>query len=244
MAKKYQLVEADGLFGLVTDDEPSIPDGSNLNIYMALLNEQTGRLCALRRDWSIGYGDSFVTKSKVSMGIEDGYHFSGVTHYLGKRLSLNQFEAMSQEELDKSFEKFKARHPDMGSNFEHTWRGRFMNLIRGAIKGYENMNKLSDAVDNLQLNMTEAQFPGSKMATEHIARKTMLAVEQLEEKIEKKIEEREHKAMPAQATRKPSLDSIIAASSVKAAELRQQRAGSTPAFEHAPSTPFDERSLF
>lgn len=120
MAKRYQLVEADGLFGLVTDDEPSIPDGSNLNIYMALLNEETGQLCALRKDWSIGYGDSFVTKSKVSMGTEDGYHFSGVTHYIGKRLSLDQFLAMSQDELDKTFVTFKEKHPDMGSNFEHT----------------------------------------------------------------------------------------------------------------------------
>ena len=119
MAKRYQLVEADGLFGLVTDDEPSIPDGSNLNIYMALLNEENGRLCALRRDWSIGYGDSFVTKGKVP-GFEDGYTFSGTTHYLGKRLSLEQFEAMSQEDLNKTFEKFKEKHPDLGSNFEHT----------------------------------------------------------------------------------------------------------------------------
>ena len=154
MAKKYQLVEADGLFGLVTDDEPSISDGSNLNIYMALLNEENGRLCALRRDWSIGYGDSFVTKGKVP-GFEDGYTFSGTTHYLGKRLSLGQFEAMSQEDLNKTFEIFKERHPDMGSNYEHTWRGRFMKLLHGAVKGYENMNKRSHAVDNLQLNMAE-----------------------------------------------------------------------------------------
>ena len=119
-----------------------------------------------------------------------------------------------------------------------------MKLVHGIAKGYENANKLSDAVDNLQLNMTEAMIPGSKMATEHIARKTMLAVEQLEEKITKKIEDRENKSMPAQTARKPSLDSIIASSSAKAADLRQQRTGSAPAFEHTPNTPFDERSLF
>lgn len=242
MAKKYQLVEADSLFGLVADDKPTIPDGSNLNIYMALLNEGTGRLCSLRKEGSLGYGDSFVTKSKISMG--DGYHFSGVTHYLGKRLSLDQFEAMSQEDLHKIFEKFKDKHPDMGSNYEHTWCGRFMKLLHGAVKGYESMNKLSHAIDNLQFNMAEAQMPGTKMVTEHIALKTMVAVEQLEEKIEKKIEERENKTMPVQTSRKPSLDSIITSSSAKAAELRQQRAGTAPAFEHMSSTPFDERSLF
>ena len=82
------------------------------------------------------------------------------------------------------------------------------------------------------------------MATEHIALKTMVAVEQLEEKIAKKIEERENKTMPVQTSRKPSLDSIITSSSAKAAELRQQRTGTAPAFEHTSSTPFDERSLF
>ena len=244
MAKKYQLVEADGLFGLVTDNELSIPDGSNLNIYMALLNEQTGRLYSLRKKWSLGYGDSFVTKSRLSMGDEGWYNFSGVTHYLGKRLSPDQFESMSQEDLDKIFEKFKEKHPDMDSNYEHTWRGQFMKLVHGIAKGYENVNKLSDAVDNLQLNMIEAMIPVSKMATEHIARKTMIALDQLEEKIEKKLQEREDKAMHTQAARKPSLDSIIASSSAKAAELRQQRTGSAPAFEHTPNTPFDERSLF
>ena len=230
------------MYGLFTGAEVEIPEQFALNVYCVSPNDRTGAIGHIRGDWTIGYSDSFITKNNIPLLSDGAYDVAGTTHYLDRRLSLKQFNDMSEEDLDAIFSKFQEKHPETDTNFERTWRGLLAKLTQGFERGYKKANQVSDSLEAFQLDLLDAQLPGSKLAVEHITNKSLLGVLKMEEALDKKLEKIGDTLDAKAPMRKPSLDNVISKAALTAAERNMQDAARVT--DRAPVTPFDERSLF
>lgn len=205
MAKKYELVELDGRFGLLAKGLPDLSH-SDAGAYAVLMGEQ-GQVSNLRKDGQSFYHDYLITRDMFSFGSNNTLTPNGATHYLGHRMSLEQYERTSNAELSALYEQFTAKHPDLASRYENTRAGRLKSLFGALIAGYQKVEQMTDQMQEQNLNQLDAQIPGFRAGYEYAALKLETISTQLESKLNERLDAKDAER-PVQE-RQPSLSSKI-----------------------------------
>lgn len=184
MAKKYELVELDGRFGLMAKGTPDLSN-TRSGAYAVLLDAQ-GQVSCLRKDGQSFYNDYLITRDTFSFSTGNTLTPQGATHYLGQRMSLEQYERTSPTELSALYGRFCTTHPDLASHYERTRAGRLRGLFGSLVSGYQKVEQLADQMQEQNLNQLDAQIPGFRAGYEH----AVLKLEKISAQMESKLNER------------------------------------------------------
>jgi len=212
MAKKYELVEMNGNYGLITD-EKAISSNTNLSFHPILRNDDDGQITLMKKEGPCLYNEYIATKEPF-VDSKDYIDITGTTHYLGHKLSLEQYISMDKTELDKIYDKFLSKHDINDTNFGKTSSGRFRLFGLRIFKTYEKANELNDKMRQHELDTMEEQFPGSKATYEYAKAKAEASIDSAMKKYGDYLEKKEE-IKKAPTVTKPSLDSMISAASIK-----------------------------
>lgn len=191
MAKKYELVEVDGMFGLLSEKISYAPEG-DYQVFPARIGSE-GQIDLIREGgWTNSRGD-FITKDSVAFDKNGCYEPSGKTHYLGKRMSLEQFSEANHAVFTEQMEKFKAKHPDMPSNYSPSAAKKLERIGEIAIDGYlkfeKTERKLEDAYLKHTVNYLDSLSPGFKHTVDYLNRKVNSLFHVISRKVNQRIEQ-------------------------------------------------------
>lgn len=208
MAKKYDLVEVDGSFCLIGKGLESGTQG-NLNIFPVNVGEDDGQINFAKKRGKSFYGEYLVTRGDLPFTSDGIYTPSGTTHYLGHRMSLEQFSTVLQSDLTESFEKMRKKKPEMGSNFTRPFSARIRGLFDRLVNGYDKLEELSEKSQEAILDTLDEQVPGFKGGYDYVVGKAKLEGDKLEQVMIDLIDRSESAKEQQPAQKKKSLDSIF-----------------------------------
>lgn len=189
MAKRYELVEVDGRFGLLAKGLPDLSD-SPAGAYAIFLGAQ-GQIDHLRSDGRSFYGDYLITRDDFEFGGDIKVATRGTTHYLGEKMTLSQYENTTNGELQQKLERFEERYPDMSSNYERSLAGRFSRLLDIVVGGYKKIEQLSEAAEEESITQLDTQIPGFRAGYEYAKQQTEAFCDRIEAKLEKHLDDKD-----------------------------------------------------
>lgn len=216
MAKKYEVVELDGIFGLVMDENAAVQQ-EGLNKYPIQCNETTGQISRMKQNGRSMYDNYFVTKGNITFDDNGLYEPRGVTHYMGHRMSLDQLSAETGSTFVRLSERFSSKHTEDVSNYQETSKSRLGQLFQTIISGAKKLEEVTDRIQQQNIEDLNVQIPGFKVGYEQAAYKAKVFADNLEDKfIDHFIETDKGQQTPPPA-KKESLNSVIKEASARAA---------------------------
>lgn len=191
MAKKYELVEVDGMFGLLSEKISYAPEG-NYQVFPVRIGSE-GQIDLIREDGWTSYRGDFITKDSVAFDQNGCYEPSGKTHYLGKRMSLEQFSETNHAVFAEQMDKFKAKHPDMPSNYSPSAAKKLERIgeiaVDGSLRLEKAERKLEDAYLKHTVNYLDSLSPGFKHTVDYLNQKVNSLFHVISRKVNQRIEQ-------------------------------------------------------
>ena len=202
MAKKYEVVEVDGIFGLIMHGSDAVShDG--LQKYPIYYNDATGQISSMKQGGRSLYEDYFVTKGNITFDSNGVYAPTGVTHHMDHKMTLDQLSAESGTTFARLSDKFSSKYSDDMSNYRGTAKTRFGRILESIGNGTEKLDDLMDRKQEKDIEDLDTMIPGFKAGYEHAAYKAKVFVERIEDKIiDRYIENEKGQQTPPQPEKK------------------------------------------
>lgn len=242
MPKKYDLVEVDGMYGFITSDDISLSPDSSLKSFPTNRTDKTGIIQSIREDRRLYYADNFITKDFISFDHDRQYAPTGVTHYLGLRMTLDQFTDIPKEAFDREYARFREKYSLNETNYNKTNHGRLMRFVEVLEKGFDKLLNFDRTMEKANVSMIDSKIPGFKEAYEYANMRGNTILNALEDKIDERIDDLIENKPSVKEERHPSFDDLLLSASMRAAAQASRKAEFEKNKTQHPA--FDERSRF
>lgn len=166
--------------------------------------------------WLINRGD-FITKDPIPFDQDGIYEPTGKTHYLGKRMSLEEFSRADPSLFAKYMETFMEKHPDMSSNYAPSLFEKTEKITKAVFDGYKKFEKAESKLEKMYMETTiaslDSQIPGFKHGLDHLRRNAEIVLGKIFSKAEERIERSDDFILDKKAV--PTREPTSAVNSIK-----------------------------
>lgn len=236
MARKYEVVEVDGIFGLIMHGSDAAPT-EGLHAHPVYYNEGSGQIHSMKQSGWCNGGRYFVTKGHITFDSNGRYETTGVTHHMGHKMTLDQLSAESGSTFAQLSDKFSSKYSEDMSNYHGKVMTRFERIFETVLNGSKKLNEHMDRRQAKDIEELDTMIPGFKAGYEHAAYKAKVFAEKLEDNfIDRYIENDKGQQTPPQSEKK-NLNYIISNADAKRHQTISAQTRSAEKMPNIPQVP-------